>query len=108
LGKSPNTKKNPAIVTGNHIMLEQQITIINQLGLHTRAAAKLVATAARFESRIQLTQNEHSIDAKSIMGVITLGATKGAVLELMISGGDEHEARDAIVELINSRFGEAE
>ncbi len=89
-------------------MLNQQVTIINKLGLHTRAAAKLVATAARFESKIELTRNNHTIDAKSIMGVITLGATRGAVLDLAVSGGDEHAARDAIVELVSNRFGEAE
>jgi phosphocarrier protein HPr len=89
-------------------MLNQEVTIINKLGLHTRAAAKLVATAAKFESKIEITRNDHKIDAKSIMGVITLGATKGSVLDLMISGGDEQEARDAIIDLINNRFGETE
>lgn len=89
-------------------MLNQQITIINKLGLHTRAAAKLVATAAKFESKIEITRNDHKIDAKSIMGVITLGATRGSVLDLLITGGDEQEARDAIVSLINNRFGETE
>ncbi len=89
-------------------MLQQDITIINKLGLHTRAAAKLVATAQRFESKIQLTRNDHTIDAKSIMGVITLGATKDSVLQLNIIGGDEHEARDAIVALVNNKFGEQE
>jgi phosphocarrier protein HPr len=89
-------------------MLNQQITIINKLGLHTRAAAKLVAMAAKFESKIEITRNDHKIDAKSIMGVITLGATKGSVLDLLISGGDEQEARDAIVALVNNRFGESE
>jgi phosphocarrier protein HPr len=89
-------------------MLNQQITIINKLGLHTRAAAKLVATASRFESKIELTRNDHTIDAKSIMGVITLGAPKGAILTLLISGGDEQDARDAITDLVNNRFGETE
>lgn len=89
-------------------MLQQQITIINKLGLHTRAAAKLVATAARFESKIKLIRNNHEIDAKSIMGVITLGATKNTVLDLQISGADELEARDAIVAVVNNRFGEPE
>jgi phosphocarrier protein HPr len=89
-------------------MLEQDITIINKLGLHTRAAAKLVATAQRFESKIQLTRNDHTIDAKSIMGVITLGATKDCVLRINIIGGDEHEARNAIVALIDNKFGETE
>lgn len=89
-------------------MLQQQITIINKFGLHTRAAAKLVATAAKFASKIQLAKNDHTIDAKSIMGVITLGATKDCVLALTIDGGDEQEARDAILDLVNSRFGEPE
>jgi phosphocarrier protein HPr len=90
------------------IMLQQHITIINKFGLHTRAAAKLVALAARFESSIKLTKNDHTIDAKSIMGVITLGATKDSILELSITGGDELEARDAILGLVNGRFGEPE
>jgi len=89
-------------------MLNQPITIINKLGLHTRAAAKLVATAAKFESKIELKRNDHIINVKSIMGVITLGATKGTVLDLMISGADELEACEAIVGLVNNRFGEAE
>jgi phosphocarrier protein HPr len=89
-------------------MLQQPITIINKLGLHTRAAAKLVATAGKFESKIELTRNDHTIDAKSIMGVITLGATRDSILEITISGADELEALAAIVELINNRFGESE
>jgi phosphocarrier protein HPr len=89
-------------------MLQEQITIINKLGLHTRAAAKLVNTAARFESKIELTREGHTIDAKSIMGVITLGATQGSVLGLTVVGGDEHEAREAITELVNNCFGEPE
>lgn len=89
-------------------MLQQSITIINKLGLHTRAAAKLVATAGRFESKIELKRNDHTIDAKSIMGVITLGATRDTVLELTITGADELEAREAILALVNNRFGEPE
>ncbi|MDR3477595.1 MAG: HPr family phosphocarrier protein [Gammaproteobacteria bacterium] len=89
-------------------MLQQPITIINKLGLHTRAAAKLVATAGKFESKIELKRNDHTIDAKSIMGVITLGATRDTTLEITISGADEFEALAAIVELINNRFGESE
>ena len=89
-------------------MLQLAITIINKLGLHTRAAAKLVATAGRFESKIELKRNDHAIDAKSIMGVITLGAKRDTTLELTISGADELEARDAILALVNNRFGEPE
>lgn len=89
-------------------MLQMPITIINKLGLHTRAAAKLVATAGRFESKIELKYKDYAVDAKSIMGLITLGAKRDTVLELKISGPDELEARDAIVELVNNRFCEPE
>jgi phosphocarrier protein HPr len=89
-------------------MINQPITIINKLGLHTRAAAKLVATASQFESKIEMVRNDNTINCKSIMGVITLGATQGMTLDLVIAGGDEREARDAIVTLFNNRFGEAE
>ena len=89
-------------------MLKETITIINKLGLHTRAAAKLVATASQFESKIQITRNNQLADCKSIMSLIMLGVTKNVVLELIISGADEQEARDAIVNLFKNRFGEAE
>lgn len=87
-------------------MVHQNLTIINKYGLHTRAAAKLAAVAAKFQSKIELIRRDHRIDCKSIMGLITLGATKGTILELIISGADELEARDAIVNLVNNRFEE--
>lgn len=89
-------------------MLQEPITIINKLGLHTRAAAKLVATATQFESKIQVVRNEQVADCKSIMSLIMLGVTKNVTLQLIISGADEREARDAIVDLFQNRFGEAE
>ncbi|EKD73707.1 MAG: putative phosphocarrier protein hpr (Phosphohistidinoprotein-hexose phosphotransferase) [uncultured bacterium] len=89
-------------------MLDEKITIINKLGLHTRAAAKLVALAGKFESKIEIQKNEQVANCKSIMSIIVLGVTKGTILNLMISGPDELEACDAIVQLINNRFGEAE
>ncbi len=88
-------------------MLNEKITIINNLGLHTRAAAKLVALAAGFESKIEIQKLDQVANCKSIMSIIVLGVTKGTILDLMISGPDELEARDAIVKLINNRFGEA-
>lgn len=87
-------------------MIKQSITIQNKLGLHTRAAAKLVATASRFESKIELIANDHIANCKSIMAIILLGGTKGMTAELVISGADEFEARDAIVQLINNKFDE--
>lgn len=87
-------------------MIKETITIQNKLGLHTRAAAKLVKTASQFESKIELNRNNHTADCKSIMSVILLGATKGMALELVVIGADEFEARDAVVTLINNHFGE--
>ena len=89
-------------------MIKEPITIKNQLGLHTRAAAKLVATAAKFESKIELIQNDHIADCKSIMAVILLGGTKGMTFDLIVCGADEFQARDAIVELVDNCFGEAQ
>lgn len=87
-------------------MINETITIKNKLGLHTRAAAKLVATASQFESQIELIGKDQIANCKSIMALITLGVVKGISLELAISGADELEARDAIVALINNKFGE--
>lgn len=89
-------------------MLNESITVQNKLGLHTRAAAKLVALAAQFESKIQLQHNERLADCKSIMAIILLGVTKGTNMNLIITGGDELEARDAIIKLFDNRFGETE
>jgi phosphocarrier protein HPr len=89
-------------------VINEPVTIINKLGLHTRAAAKLVATAAGFESKIQIARNDQLADCKSIMSLIMMGITKNMVLDLIISGADELEAREAIVNLIQNRFGESE
>ena len=89
-------------------MLSEIITIQNKLGLHTRAAAKLVALAAKFESKVEFVRNEQTVDCKSIMSLILLGAKKGTELNLVVTGGDELEARDAIVKLIHEKFGETE
>lgn len=89
-------------------MIQQQLTIQNKLGLHTRTAAKLVDTAKKFTSRIELSYQDRIVDCKSIMGVITLGAKKDSVFNILISGEDEKEALAAIIELINGKFGESE
>lgn len=87
-------------------MIRQQITIQNKLGLHTRAAAKLVDTAKKFASRIELVYRDRVVDCKSIMGVITLGAQKDNNIEVLINGEDENEALAAIVKLVDGKFGE--
>lgn len=87
-------------------MIRQSITIQNKLGLHTRAAAKLVDIAKKFESRIELVFRDRVVDCKSIMGVITLGAQKNNILDVVIIGEDEQQALLAIIKLINDKFGE--
>jgi phosphocarrier protein HPr len=87
-------------------MIERKVTIINRLGLHARAAAKLVDCAARFSSRIDLLKQDRGVDAKSIMSVMMLAAGQGTELTLRISGEDEQAALEALVGLINDRFGE--
>ncbi len=89
-------------------MIRQPVTIINKLGLHARAAAKLVATASEFESSIQIVKEDREVDAKAIMPVMMLAASKGTQIELVISGADEDQARDRLLELINDYFGEGE
>jgi phosphocarrier protein len=76
------------------------------LGLHTRAAAKLVDIAKKFESQVELTYRDRTVDSKSIMGVITLGAQKDDVVDVYIDGNDEQEALTAIQTLVNNKFGE--
>ena len=89
-------------------MIETKIVIINKLGLHARASAKFVATAARFQSRIDVTKDGKTINGKSIMGVMMLAANMGSELLLQIDGPDETEMTEAMTNLINNRFGEAE
>ncbi len=88
--------------------IETELTIINKLGLHARAAAKLVTVASGFESDIQLIRDSRSANAKSIMGVMMLAAGKGTALQLIVSGSDAEAASEAIIELVNDRFGEGE
>ena len=89
-------------------MIKQNITIINKLGLHARAASKLVNCASQFESEVFLSRGGNRVNAKSIMGVMMLAASKGVELELEVDGGDEEACRQAMVDLIENRFGEDE
>ena len=89
-------------------MLRREITIVNKLGLHARAAAKFVTLASRFNSDVRLARGSREVNGKSIMGVMMLAAAKGAVLELIVDGGDEREAVAALEQLVRDRFGEAE
>ncbi len=89
-------------------MIEQQVNIINKLGLHARAAAKFVNVASKFSSSILVRKGTKEVDGKSIMSVMMLAASQGSVLELIIDGNDEQEALGALQELITNRFDEAE
>ena len=89
-------------------MIEQVVRVENELGLHARAAAKLVKFTGQFESKIKfsrLTSNEE-VDGKSILGILLLAAAKGTELLVRVSGRDEAEAMEGIVSLFSGRFGE--
>jgi len=90
------------------MMLKQTLTIVNKLGLHARAAAKLVKLASSFKSDILLKRQQREVNGKSIMGVMLLAAAKGTQVELIISGTDESLAMEKLSELIQNRFGEEE
>ncbi len=85
-----------------------EVTIVNRLGLHARAAAKLVTLASGFGSDIRLRRGEREVNGKSIMGVMMLAAGKGTAIELLATGEDEQEAVTRLEELIKGRFGEEE
>jgi len=89
-------------------MKAAQVTLVNRLGLHARAAAKLVNLAKTYSSRVSLAKDGDPVDGKSIMNVLLLAAPVDTVLELEVEGEDEQEAFDAVVALIKDRFGEDE
>jgi phosphocarrier protein HPr len=88
-------------------LIQREVTLNNVLGLHARAAARLVQVASRFRSRISLSRDGRSVDAKSILGILMLAGAQGDRLVLAAHGDDEKEAVDALSALILSRFGEA-
>jgi phosphocarrier protein HPr len=89
-------------------MIQQSIEILNKLGLHARASAKLTQTASGFQSQVHLSRNGRKVNAKSIMGVMMLAAAKGTTIELETEGPDERDAMNALVALISNKFGEGE
>ena len=89
-------------------MLSKQITLINKLGLHARAAALFVQTAAAFEAEIDVTVDGKKVNGKSIMGLMMLAAACGTELCLTVSGSDEQDAMHTLETLIADRFGEEE
>ena len=89
-------------------MVKREIRVVNKLGLHARASAKLTQLASSFKSAVWIARNGRRVNAKSIMGVMMLAAGIGSTLELETDGPDEQEALDALEQLFLQRFGEAE
>ena len=83
-------------------------TVINKLGLHARASAKLTQLAAKYQSEVWMTRNQRRVNAKSIMGVMMLAAGVGTDIEIETIGDQEKEALEALIGLINDKFGEGE
>ena len=89
-------------------MLNRDIEITNKLGLHARASAKLTQLAGRFASDVFLARSGRKVNAKSIMGVMMLAASRGTTITLEVDGADEEEAMQALEQLITDKFGEGE
>jgi len=89
-------------------MPERTVAIVNQLGLHARAAAKLVKVASDFDCEVRISNGQRQVNAKSIMGVMMLAAAKGSSVILETTGQDAEDALVALEKLINDRFGEAQ
>ena len=89
-------------------MQQREVEIVNKLGLHARASAKLTQLAAKFQSDVHIARNGRKVNAKSIMGVMMLAAGKGAKVTIEVDGPDEGDAMDAIVGLIGDYFGEGQ
>jgi len=89
-------------------VLRRELEIVNKLGLHARASAKLTQTAAQFSSEVWLSRNERRVNAKSIMGVMMLAAARGSIIVLETDGPDQAEALEALAQLVADRFGESE
>jgi len=89
-------------------MLQREVEIINKLGLHARASARLTQVAGRFGADVWLSRNGRRVNAKSIMGVMMLAASKGSTVVIETDGPDEAEAMHAVEELIANRFDESE
>lgn len=87
-------------------MITKELTIKNRTGLHARPAALLVKTTGKFKSEIFISKDGYKVNGKSIMGVMTLAAESGSIIEISIDGPDEKEAMVALEDLINNKFFE--
>lgn len=89
-------------------MIEREIEIRNKLGLHARAAAKLVHTASRYKSDIKIRKGDEEVDGKSILGILLLAAGRGSSIIVRADGADERDALEAVEKLIEEKFDEVE
>jgi len=87
-------------------MIERELTVRNKAGIHTRPASMIVRTASKYESEVFLRRDRYEINAKSVIGVMTLAAEQGATLMLVVEGDDEDDAADALEDLFENGFGE--
>jgi phosphocarrier protein len=87
-------------------MTSQAVTVVNQLGMHARAAAKFVHVATRYEARVRVARDRREMDGKSIMGILLLAAARGSTITISADGTDERDAVDALVALVEGGFGE--
>jgi len=87
-------------------MTSRDVTVVNQLGMHARAAAKFVHLAAKFQAHIRVARDAREMDGKSIMGLLLLAAARGTTIRISAEGGDEADAVEALVTLVQSGFGE--
>ncbi len=87
-------------------MTARNVTVVNQLGIHARAAAKFVHLATRFESRVRVGRHGREMDGKSIMGILLLAAARGSIITITADGADEQAAIEALAALVEAGFGE--
>lgn len=87
-------------------MTSKSVTVVNQLGMHARAAAKFVHLAAKFQSQVRVARDSREMDGKSIMGLLLLAAARGTTIRISAEGGDEQDAVNALADLVQTGFGE--
>ena len=87
-------------------MTSRSVTVVNQLGMHARAAAKFVHLATRYEARVRVVRDAREMDGKSIMGILLLAAARGSIITITADGSDELDAVEALTGLVKSGFGE--
>ena len=87
-------------------MISESVIVVNQLGMHARAAAKFVHLATRYQSRVRVAREAREMDGKSIMGILLLAAARGSTIVISADGHDERDAVKALVALVQSGFGE--